>query len=106
MLKNNQYTVASFFSGVGGFDYGFHKNNFTLLFGNDDWEDAAKSFEANYPNVFFFEKKIQNLSKEEINSVIKDNKVDVLIGGPPCQCFTRLNNNLLIKQLEEKKRRQ
>lgn len=103
-MKNKKiYRVASFFSGCGGFDYGFHKSGFKILFANDSWEDASKSFKLNYPEVPFIQKKIEEIDDTEILKILKKQKVDVLIGGPPCQCFTRLNNNLLIKQLEEKK---
>lgn len=106
-LKN--YNVASFFSGCGGFDFGFHKEKFDIIFANDLWKDASKSFKKNYPKTHFFEKSIQDLSKEEISNVLKNKKIDILIGGPPCQCFTRLNNNHLInlnKNKKEDERRQ
>ncbi len=101
--ENQNFTVASFFSGCGGFDYGFHKEKFELLFGNDFWKDAAKSFKANYPKSHFFEKPIQDITKNELDTVLNGKKVDIFIGGPPCQCFTRLNNNHLIKLDENKK---
>lgn len=103
MLKNTRYTVASFFSGCGGFDYGFDKNKFSILFGNDLWKGAAETFKVNYPKVPFFEKPIQEITSKEIKNVVKSMRADVLIGGPPCQCFTRLNNNHLIKLTELKK---
>lgn len=100
---NQKYTVASFFSGCGGLDSGFHKNKFEILFGNDVWGPAAESFIANFPKIPFFNKKIQDISEQELIDVTKNKKVDVLIGGPPCQCFTRLNNRHLIKLIELKK---
>ncbi len=103
MPKNRKYTVASFFSGCGGFDYGFDKNNFSILFGNDLWGDAASTFKVNYPKVLFFEKPIQEITPQELKKIVQNIKINVLIGGPPCQCFTRLNNNHLIKLSELKK---
>lgn len=102
-MNKKNYNLVSFFSGVGGFDYGFHKKGFNILLANDFWEDAANSFKLNYPSTPFIQKKIEEIKDEEVLNHIKNRRVDVLIGGPPCQCFTRLNNNLLIKQLELKK---
>lgn len=102
MVKTS-YTVASFFSGCGGFDYGFHKEKYEILFANDFWKDAALSFKANYPKIPFFQKPIQEIKKEDIFKILNGKKVDIFIGGPPCQCFTRLNNNLLIEQGKQKK---
>lgn len=103
MSRNKKYTVASFFSGCGGFDHGFDKNNFSILFGNDSWSDAASTFKINYPKVKFFEKPIQEITQKELKDITNNMSADVLIGGPPCQCFTRLNNNHLIKLSELKK---
>lgn len=100
---NKNFKVASFFSGCGGFDYGFHKKNFDILFANDLWKDATLTFKVNFPNVPIFEKPIQEITEDEIKKIVKNKKVDILIGGPPCQCFTRLNNRHLIKLSEQKK---
>lgn len=102
-MENKGYNVASFFSGCGGLDYGFHNNKFNILFANDSWKDAVESFKLNYPEVQVIEKPIEDISEDELKEILKKGKVDVLIGGPPCQCFTRLNNNHLIKLSEQKK---
>lgn len=103
MVKEKIYALASFFSGCGGFDYGFHQAGFKILLANDLWGDAAKSFRLNYPEVPVLEKAIQDISEEELKNIVGGRKIDILIGGPPCQCFTRLNNNHLIKLSEQKK---
>lgn len=102
-MVKKRYNVASFFSGCGGMDYGFHNDNFNILFANDSWKDASNSFRLNYPEVGVFEKPIEEISANEIKEIVGKNKIDVLIGGPPCQCFTRLNNNHLIKLSKDKK---
>ncbi len=102
-MKKKRYNVVSFFSGCGGMDYGFHNDKFNILFASDYWKDAANSFRLNYPNVEFLEKPIEEISAEEIKKLVGKNKIDLLIGGPPCQCFTRLNNNYLIKLSKDKK---
>lgn len=103
MADQKIYNVVSFFSGCGGLDYGFHKGPFKILLANDSWNDAAKSFNLNYPDVPVLEKPIQDISDDELLNLIGNESVDVLIGGPPCQCFTRLNNNHLIRLSEQKK---
>jgi DNA (cytosine-5)-methyltransferase 1 len=99
----NKFNVASFFSGCGGLDYGFHNKKFKILLANDSWKDATKSFKRNYPEVPIINKPIEKISKKDIKKILGSEKIDILIGGPPCQCFTRLNNNHLIKLFEQKK---
>lgn len=103
VIKGNGLTVASFFSGAGGFDLGFQKAGFNIVMANDIWKDAARTFINNHPDVHFIEDDIKNITFKTIKRILKERnieKIDVLIGGPPCQCFTRLNNNNLRKDDE------
>ena len=105
---SERYNVVSFFSGCGGFDYGFHNKKFNLILATDEWEDAVQSFKLNYKDVNVVKKDIRNFTDLELKNIIGNRKIDVVIGGPPCQCFTRLNNEQLIhqgkKNIEDKRR--
>lgn len=95
--------VASFFSGCGGFDLGFQKAGFNILLANDNWHPASESYKHNFPDTRFIYDNIKNIGKEDLNNVLETyniEKFQVVIGGPPCQCFTRLNNNKLRKNDE------
>ena len=95
---NQNLNVASFFSGCGGFDLGFEKAGFNVVLASDFWKPAAETFKKNFPNAEFLLEDIKKLEKKTILDILKKKKVDkihVVIGGPPCQCFTRLNNNNL-----------
>jgi len=101
---NNPHTVASFFSGCGGFDEGFKKKGFQIVFANDVWKDACESFRLNHKDAKIFEKDIHDLTQEDIKSAMVEagvTSISVAIGGPPCQCFTRLNNEFLLKKKKD-----
>jgi len=101
------FNVASFFSGAGGLDRGFVKKGFKIAIANDVWHDASKTFKINHPEAIVFEKSIGELSPREIEQAMDEKGVsgiDVVIGGPPCQCFTRLNNEYLIKNKADSRR--
>ena len=90
--------VVSFFSGCGGLDLGFKQAGFDIVMANDNWLDAYNSYKMNFPETDFIYKDIREITEKEILTILKKqkvNKIDVVIGGPPCQCFTRLNNNNL-----------
>jgi DNA (cytosine-5)-methyltransferase 1 len=107
-MKNGMgFVVGSFFSGAGGLDEGFKKEGFKILFANDTWNDACKTFSLNHKDTKIFNRKIEDLSNSEIQKVIQSENikhVDVVIGGPPCQGFTRLNNEFLIKNTKDVRR--
>lgn len=102
-MVSKTLNVASFFSGCGGFDLGFEKAGFNVVLASDFWEHAAKTYQANFPNTEFILDNIKNINKEKLLESLKKkniSKIHVVIGGPPCQCFTRLNNNNLRKDDE------
>jgi len=101
-----ELNVASFFSGAGGLDTGFKRSGYNIVLANDIWKDAARTFKANHPNVHFIEENIRSITPKTLMDGLNEkgvSSIDVLIGGPPCQCFTRLNNNNLKDSDERKK---
>lgn len=79
-----RYTLATLFSGIGGFCRAFAQEGFAPLWANelDPW--ACVTFRANYPSVRLIEKSVTDLSRigDELEPV------DVLAAGFPCQPFS------------------
>ena len=89
--------IVDLFSGAGGLTFGFYyklldgqfvRTNNEFLFANEYDTHAAKAFRANYPDINMINRKIQDLTEEEITEIIGDEEVDLIIGGPPCQSFS------------------
>jgi DNA (cytosine-5)-methyltransferase 1 len=98
MMVPEQFTVASFFSGCGGFDLGFKQEGYKIVLASDIWKTAVETYKLNFPETYVVQKDIRTLTERELKIVLKKagiKKIDVVIGGPPCQCFTRMNNNNL-----------
>ena len=76
--------VASLFSGAGGLDLGFKNSGHQIVWANDIDPDSAETY-------------VQNIGKEMICGSVDEVKsddlpsFDALIGGFPCQGFSRAN---------------
>ncbi|SMO58555.1 DNA cytosine methyltransferase [Halorubrum cibi] len=102
--------VASFFSGCGGLDLGFERAGFDVILASDQWESAAETYRSNRPDVRFLEEDVRELDDDDLRETVREtghdpDDVDVVIGGPPCQGFSRLNNERIELDEMEKDRR-
>lgn len=85
--------VLDLFSGVGGLSYGFHKHDrFQILAANEILSDMATAYSLNHPDVLMFNKDICDLKKSDFNLLPK---IDIVIGGPPCQAYSTAGKRLL-----------
>lgn len=87
-------TVIDIFSGSGGLSYGFYKKGFNILSAIDNNPEALVTYQKNIKTSF--SPKLKNITNIAPNSLMKDldihpGKLDLLIGGPPCQGFSSAN---------------
>jgi len=102
--------VAGFFSGCGGLDLGFERAGFDVALGSDQWEPAAETYRRNFADTEVLEGDVRELDAPAIRDAVAGagydpDGVDVVIGGPPCQGFSRLNNEQIELDEMEKDRR-
>lgn len=79
-MSVNNITVAGLFSGCGGLDFGFYQAGYDIVWANELSEDAALSYEKLIGH--------KPVVDDIWNIIDKVPKVDVIIGGPPCQSFS------------------
>ena len=78
-----KYTFIDIFSGAGGLSQGLIEAGLIPKLCIDNNKDSCKTLLKNHPNVNIVNNKIQNF-----NFLKFKNKVDVLVGGAPCQSFS------------------
>lgn len=76
--------VVSLFSGAGGLDLGLHKAGHKIVFANDHFLDAAKTYSRNF-KLFIDTRDIEKVPSSEIPTC------DIVVGGFPCQGFSVAN---------------
>ena len=122
-MKNNtkKYKVLNLFAGAGGFSYGFSlvndggKKPFEIVKAVEIDPYACKTLRGHLEIENYNKGKIVyegDLTKDQIkNKIIKDcrGKVDIIIGGPPCQTFSlagpsRSGSRKMREALKEDKR--
>jgi DNA (cytosine-5)-methyltransferase 1 len=92
--RSNEVAVArkviSLFSGVGGLDFGFESAGYETVVTLDSDPVACHALEANrsWPVI---KREIGKVTSREIldTAGLRESEADVLIGGPPCQPFSK-----------------
>lgn len=94
---NNRPTVIDLFSGAGGFTEGFIQAGFHVLASVEFDSKAAETQKINHTRNKQYRTHVFLEDLRSSDNVIGRfqtlgiEKVDVIIGGPPCQGFSRLN---------------
>ena len=88
MNKRKKYTMIDLFSGAGGMSLGFEKAGFQTLFAVEFNEQFASTYQNNFKKTPVITENIRDLDNSKIDELIKGRKVDLIIGGPPCQGFS------------------
>src|SRR5690348_11154356 len=88
--RKPQPKVVSLYSGAGGLDYGFEAAGFKTVFANDFDHASCATLRLNR-SLPVVERSIFDVPTEEILEIADADvgEIDVLIGGPPCQPFSK-----------------
>jgi len=85
------YTFVDLFAGAGGFSRGFKEEGFKPVVAVENMPPVAETYRANFPEAVVIEEDIKNVHSLDILKVLEGRRPDVVIGGPPCEPFSRAN---------------
>jgi DNA (cytosine-5)-methyltransferase 1 len=100
-------TVIDLFCGAGGLSLGFHAAGCHILAAVDVDETAARTYAENFGRLqrrappLIFSGDEGNLEDLDLDRLVAGGRPDVLVGGPPCQGFSRLGRAKLDSLSEE-----
>lgn len=95
-MKNSKFKILDLFCGAGGFSFGLDSlKEFETKIGLDFDKHAISTFKHMFPNAIAFCGDITSTNlKNEIIEKAKENSINMIIGGPPCQGFSLKGKNL------------
>lgn len=96
IISMNNFRILDLFSGAGGFSLGFDMvPGFSTEVALDFDSKAIETFQRNFPNTTCICGDItQEEVKKRVIEISRERKVNMIIGGPPCQGFSLKGKNL------------
>lgn len=88
MEKNKGIKILDLFCGCGGLSFGFSKEDFDVVLGIDNWPVSLETYAKNHPGAKTGAEDLSKVSPAEIAAKFGLGKIDLIIGGPPCQGFS------------------
>jgi DNA (cytosine-5)-methyltransferase 1 len=87
-----KYELLSLFCGAGGLDHGFAQAGFDTVLALDNCADAVRTFNFNAGHDVAREADLSTLTPQAFLRLVPEDSHPIgLIGGPPCQGFSRAN---------------
>ncbi|HCT7101465.1 TPA: DNA cytosine methyltransferase [Pseudomonas aeruginosa] len=88
--------LASLFCGAGGLDVGFINAGFNVEFAADYDQAAVRTYNVNHPGnkarvIDLLDTSTEQLYEMATGSLGSEERFEGIIGGPPCQGFSRAN---------------
>lgn len=92
MSNNHKPIGVDLFCGVGGLSLGFRQAGFNVVASVDHDPTNIEMYSQNFPECKCICADISKISGKEIKSAaqIRNKRVDILFGGPPCQGFSMI----------------
>jgi len=85
------YNVVDLFAGVGGLSYGFSRlPEFNILAANEIEKDISIAYTLNHQDVKMMNCDINALTEDMLKEVLCGKRIDLIVGGPPCQSYSTL----------------
>jgi DNA (cytosine-5)-methyltransferase 1 len=91
LVQSAPFTYIDLFCGCGGFSLGLKRAGLKCLAAIDSDKHAIATFRENFPGVeHVLERDLTKFTPDQLQPLIGKQKVDMIIGGPPCQGFSKV----------------
>lgn len=98
-VDESSLKMVDLFCGAGGLSLGFTQKGFVTCLANDIQAVCVDTYAHNHPETprdRIVLGDIKEMVVDRVDDLLKDVKVDIIVGGPPCQGFSMANRQRLI----------
>lgn len=88
-----KFKIVDLFSGCGGFGLGAKQAGFDVVVAVDIDPVLQSSYKQNSPQTRVLNGDLSLMDKESWRIILAGEKIDGVIGGPPCQGYSRIGKN-------------
>jgi len=90
---SKKYKIVDLFSGCGGFGLGAKQAGFDVVVAVDIDPALQSAYQKNFPNTRVLNGDLSAMDDESWRIPLSGVKIDGVIGGPPCQGYSRIGKN-------------
>lgn len=87
------YKIVDLFSGCGGFGLGAKLAGFDVEIAIDIDPNLQSAYQRNFPNTRALPGDLSEMNEDSWRLLLADQRIDGVIGGPPCQGYSRMGKN-------------
>jgi len=87
--------AADLFCGAGGLSLGLREAGFEVVVGVDHYAEAVETHRHHFPGLAVDWDLSETAKVEEIAGLIRDGGIDLVVGGPPCQPFSKAGRSII-----------
>ncbi len=101
----NSLKMIDLFCGAGGLSLGFAQEGFVTYLANDIQDVCVDTYAHNHPETPRSRIVLGDIKEkivDHIDELLQGGKVDIIVGGPPCQGFSMANRQRLIEDPRNK----
>ncbi|MEI6052093.1 MAG: DNA cytosine methyltransferase [Opitutaceae bacterium] len=93
-MKQKKLNFVDLFAGAGGMSNGLEQAGLNCVLGVDFERAAMETFKANHHNAEVFVGDIKELTKKELLKLTREQTIDLVCGGPPCQGLSTVGKGM------------